>query len=1074
MKKRILSLLITLLLLLSLTPALPAAAASGKCGANLTWVLDGSGTLTISGSGDMWNWIYGQDYGGSPWYFNQDITNIVINNGVTSIGNCAFMNCYGVTSVKMADSVRRMGNHAFSGCEKLSNVHLSNNLQSIDDDAFAATSNLKNIQIPGGVSRIGKSAFHSSGLTSISIPGSVTSIDEAAFINSRNMTSITLSNRLTAISRYTFRHCTSLKSISIPGSVTKIDEWAFSGSGLTSISIPYTLKSVGYHAFSSCSNLKKVYYNGTGYLWNKIRIGAENTPLTSASLQLTFYTASLSLPKVMVGDKKRAELTIKPMLPSGTAVTWSSSNNAVATVDANGYVTGKSPGTATITARAGNGVMAGCTITVAPLQSKLDYSNFMYDFINEGPSFGYPKSYKIPAERYLQAGFSVNLSQNWSQEITRWTKLTWGGNCFGMSTSSILFYKDVLKEEKYESNVTRPRKFTKPADTDNRKLRDMIELMQVSQFRDDCVQPIFSANVIAKELQKGNPVKLGLKNAKGEGHAVIIYGYTKTADAYIFDIYDCSGFVTSLVYTDETHWHFNYSNPYYLWKPNNYCTFDTLKNMHRSMYNDNRNGAISLLSANSEPQRTYLIRPMENTITITNSAGQTAQIIAGDVTGDIENLSVIPDSYLAENPSYTIIAPKDTYTISGASDEMVTTVIANDFMGTTVSSVSSAPLTLSADLHEISVQNPEPADYLVKYITFDNTFDEMTLSGTTDGTICTSLNQSDIAVTGANSIAVQATVSEQTVSVSSEDLPMDHAVVTVKNAETTSVQILADNQALTAAEALPSREQAATPGYDLAGGVYNQAQTLTFTKDDNTLVYYTTDGSIPDENSFLYTMPISINKSMTITAIAKKYGYTDSEPVVLSYTLPEVPSPVSNISSGTYDTIQSVALDCDENSRIYYTTDESDPIDNGIAYTCEINITTDTILKAIAIKDGCVSDVVEYAYAIQHKYPLAVINTPTDQNGDIITDDTIGSISAVRLVCQKFGAEPLAAEFVVTCYDENDCITGITFKKITCNDDTQVIELPVPACSATKTIKIFSWDSLCAMKPVSEPCIINQ
>lgn len=96
--------------------------------------------------------------------------------------------------------------------------------------------------------------------------------------------------------------------------------------------------------------------------------------------------------------------------------------------------------------------------------------------MNIAESFGYPERYKIPIERYLQAGYTKSFAKNLNE--------LWTGNCFGMSVSSVLYYKDVLKEEKYDKNVHVPNDFNAPAGNAEYdiRFRNMIELLMVSQY----------------------------------------------------------------------------------------------------------------------------------------------------------------------------------------------------------------------------------------------------------------------------------------------------------------------------------------------------------------------------------------------------------------------------------------------------------------------------------------------------------------------------------------------------------------------------------------------------------------
>ena len=158
---------------------------------NLTWKLDANGTLTISGTGAMKDYDY--DSNPSPVYNNSDVKKIVIEDGVTSIGNFAFHSCSSLPSITIPDSVTSIGNFAFESCNSLSSITLSNNITSIGDFAFHGCP-LTSITLPDSVTSIGYAAFHScSNLKSITIPDSVTSIESAVFYNCTSLKTISLS-----------------------------------------------------------------------------------------------------------------------------------------------------------------------------------------------------------------------------------------------------------------------------------------------------------------------------------------------------------------------------------------------------------------------------------------------------------------------------------------------------------------------------------------------------------------------------------------------------------------------------------------------------------------------------------------------------------------------------------------------------------------------------------------------------------------------------------------------------------------------------------------------------------------
>ena len=245
---------------------------------NLTWKLYEDGTLTISGTGAMKD--YDSDSNPSPVYNNWDVEKIVIEDGVTSIGDSAFERCNSLISITIPNSVTSIGIRAFNVCRNLTNITIPDNVTSIGNYAFHYCENLTSVTIPNSVTSIGDFAFYNCrSLTSITIPDRVTSIGNFVFEGCKGLTSITIPDSITSIGDFAFRYCTSLTSITIPDRVTSIGNAAFeSCSSLTSITIPDSVTSIGNSAFFGCKGLTSIT------IPNNITIIKDSTFLNCSSL----------------------------------------------------------------------------------------------------------------------------------------------------------------------------------------------------------------------------------------------------------------------------------------------------------------------------------------------------------------------------------------------------------------------------------------------------------------------------------------------------------------------------------------------------------------------------------------------------------------------------------------------------------------------------------------------------------------------------------------------------------------------------------------------------------------------
>lgn len=254
---------------------------SGQCGENVYWNYnDSTGELVISGTGTMKNYSY---FTQTPFY-RANIRSIIIEEGVTSIGEWIFAKQSSLTSIIIPDSVTSIGYCAFEGCSGITDITLPNSITTIRSSTFSGCSSLSSITIPDNVTEIYSYAFGDClSLSNISISDSVTLIGEDAFYNTAyynnssnwenqalyigdyliafkdTVSSYDVKQGTKIIACSAFENCVNLNSVTIPNSVILIGGSAFEGcSNLTSISLPDSIDSIYEYTFAFCSSLKNI------------------------------------------------------------------------------------------------------------------------------------------------------------------------------------------------------------------------------------------------------------------------------------------------------------------------------------------------------------------------------------------------------------------------------------------------------------------------------------------------------------------------------------------------------------------------------------------------------------------------------------------------------------------------------------------------------------------------------------------------------------------------------------------------------------------------------------------------
>lgn len=269
---------------------------SGKCGDNLTWVL-WPNKLVIKGTGDM----YDYDSNGAPWaeYYNY-ITNVEIDEGVTSIGNYAFYKTWYVTNIDISSTVTKIGSNALSNCSRLTSVVFPDAIEEIGYNAFYGCNNLSgNIVLPDSLATMGGGVFgYCENISSVVIGDGLNRIESQSFFNCKNLTNITMGSNVNYIEEYAFDGCDNLSNVHI-NSISSWCETTFDGydsnpmdyakniyyhnelitnldipvgttfigkgfkhcTSITKVNIPGSVKTISTSAFSGCTNIEEITIN---------------------------------------------------------------------------------------------------------------------------------------------------------------------------------------------------------------------------------------------------------------------------------------------------------------------------------------------------------------------------------------------------------------------------------------------------------------------------------------------------------------------------------------------------------------------------------------------------------------------------------------------------------------------------------------------------------------------------------------------------------------------------------------------------------------------------------------------
>ena len=535
------------------------AVTAGKCGDSLTWSLSSDGTLTISGTGDMYDFGY-NEYP-CPWrkYENDlsaQITHVVIENGVTSIGNSAFYQLTNLADVVIPEGITRIGNDAFSMCSSLPEVALPSSLSSLGTQAFALCSALTGIDFPSAITEIPHGAFESctslqyadlpnnlstissraffecTSLAGIVFPDSLIKIGELAFCRCRSLRTIIIPSNVAEISNSTFAHCKKLTKIVLPDSVTAIGSNAFSGCALEAVTLPSELTNLGNAAFSYCP----LFF---------VSLPSSLVSIPSDAFAACHQLKSIYIPISIsfIHQNAFADTRLADVYYEGDELQWDSlvttqhlgfdeASIHYNSINKKPFLFGQDNFSFEHSSNDFfNGSISSSTLLSQTelLSNKVNSSNWHLIFQED--------------LNHLRKGLSARAAQKVKKEAYS----DWHGSCYGLSLIAMLHYcyPDRLPLDKLDYNVT-PTIYhlVKPADSE--KNTSLINYYYLTQYLPS-VHNFFISRGLECMLQKGVAIKNIINSLKdgvpvfvslGDHAVVLLSVLSETNNQYIIRVFD--------------------------------------------------------------------------------------------------------------------------------------------------------------------------------------------------------------------------------------------------------------------------------------------------------------------------------------------------------------------------------------------------------------------------------------------------------------------------------------------------------------------------------------------------------
>lgn len=277
-------------------------------------------------------------------------SNVTYNNviyKVNMLGTNCFFACHGLKSITLPSSITSLGDHCFALCSSLKSINLPSNIISLGDWCFKNCNNLASISLPSGITKLGVSCFEGcSSLTSIDLPSGITTLGFRCFDGCSSLTNICLPSGITTLGSSCFAECSKLTSMLC---LAVDPPRCVSNESLVGEAIRLYVPKESIEKYKNSATWRYAHSINPLYPASSISLAKDITVLKTKTIKI--------------------EYSILPENAGIKELEWSSSNTNIATVDANGLVTGKKTGTVTISAKTKDGtdIVASTIVKVLPL-----------------------------------------------------------------------------------------------------------------------------------------------------------------------------------------------------------------------------------------------------------------------------------------------------------------------------------------------------------------------------------------------------------------------------------------------------------------------------------------------------------------------------------------------------------------------------------------------------------------------------------------------------------------------------------------------------------------------------------